>query len=367
MISHWPNHIGLFVDTYGARGVGTTITVRKSYITYCRQCFYVRGVTNFAFYDTVFESSVVAGATLGQSILYEGCHFENIGYDVSGSGYPGGVTTEDFGVWDSALPGPVHAAVTAAYGMSTFSNCVFNGRRTPRAWFQGLGKGYTYAGADSAVFDRCTLNDDSATKGEFFDTSTRHNMSYEWYGREDAVRPDLPYADARKLTKGRTRVRFPGPTYSLACDVRAGKFVYNGEIGYGFTTRPTIAPADGQNEAGDEVVLAAPEVNGNMGYICTVAGNPGTWLARNEFGAGSTGAGYVDIYENSDHGRNKVRLQPSGMATDYKSANGTLVLDDGVNWRVTQVFKAGVLVSVTTAASSGKGTATWTADKDTSE
>jgi len=39
--------------------------------------------------------------------------------------------------------------------------------------------------------------------------------------------------------------------------------------------------------------------------------------------------------------------------------SGTLVLDDGANWRVTLQFKEGKLIDVTTAASSGAA-ASWT-------
>lgn len=76
---------------------------------------------------------------------------------------------------------------------------------------------------------------------------------------------------------------------------------------------------------------------------------------------GATTAGYIDIYEDSDNGTHKLRIKPpDSMASDFTAVNGTLVLDDGTN-RTTMVIKAGVVVSVATAASSAAGH-TWTAD-----
>jgi hypothetical protein len=49
--------------------------------------------------------------------------------------------------------------------------------------------------------------------------------------------------------------------------------------------------------------------------------------------------------------RQEIHETPAGES-------GTLILDDGANWRVTLVFSGGVLTSVTTAASSG-ATASW--------
>ena len=76
---------------------------------------------------------------------------------------------------------------------------------------------------------------------------------------------------------------------------------------------------------------------------------------------GATSAGYIDVYEDSDNGTNKLRIKPpDSMASDFTAVNGTLVLDDGTN-KTTMVIKAGVVVSVATAASSAAGH-TWTAD-----
>jgi len=78
---------------------------------------------------------------------------------------------------------------------------------------------------------------------------------------------------------------------------------------------------------------------------------------------GSTSAGYIDLHEKTDNGTNRVRMQPPAtLDGDYTAKNGTLVLDDGVNWRVMLMFKAGLLVDVTTGAPSAP-TATWTADE----
>ncbi len=77
---------------------------------------------------------------------------------------------------------------------------------------------------------------------------------------------------------------------------------------------------------------------------------------------GSASAGYLELYEGGDNGTNRIRMQPpAALDGDYTAKNGTLVLDDGVNWRVMLMFKAGLLVDVATEAPSAP-TATWTPD-----
>jgi len=105
--------------------------------------------------------------------------------------------------------------------------------------------------------------------------------------------------------------------------------------------------------------------NAFIGSVTTYSTTNGSVNTLNEgltIKNGSTSAGYLDIYEDSDNGQNKVTLAPpSAMDSDYTAVNGTLILDDGANWRATIVIKAGAVVTVTTAGSSA-ATATWTPD-----
>lgn len=43
-------------------------------------------------------------------------------------------------------------------------------------------------------------------------------------------------------------------------------------IGYG-----TAAPTTGTNKVGDVVMHKTPAAAGNIGWVCTTAGTPGTW------------------------------------------------------------------------------------------
>jgi len=45
------------------------------------------------------------------------------------------------------------------------------------------------------------------------------------------------------------------------------------------TAPPAGHPEDGQNEAGDKVVLREPDESGVLEYVCVEAGEPGTWSA----------------------------------------------------------------------------------------
>jgi len=129
------------------------------------------------------------------------------------------------------------------------------------------------------------------------------------------------------------------------------------------------APATGTHKTGDWFIAGVGETGYPRGMVCTSAGTPGTWkdivhVATDglEVRNGAASAGFVEIYEDSDNGTNKVTVSPpAALGSDYAAVNGSLVVDDGANWRVTIVFKAGIAVSITTAASSSAA-ATWTAD-----
>jgi len=54
---------------------------------------------------------------------------------------------------------------------------------------------------------------------------------------------------------------------------------YDGMDMYALTAPPAGHPEDGQNEAGDKVVLREPDESGVLEYVCVEAGEPGTWSA----------------------------------------------------------------------------------------
>lgn len=280
-IGYWLNHIGLYADNSGMQ-TQTTLTVNKSYIHYCRQAFHVGRITTVVFRDTVFEASVVAGTVHVASTLFDACHFEMIGYDITQNGRTEGITPKGFGTWNAELPGGVTAGVTVAYAPATFNNCHFQSVSGSKKWFQSIGRPTSYRLGGRVVFNECTV---SPYNAEFFDDTYKYTVEWEWNGRLShcstlGTDGDLSYADLRKLNRGRVVVPFAGDSQvRYSASINAGRFVYDGMDMYALTAPPAGHPEDGQNEAGDKVVLREPDESGVLEYVCVEAGEPGTWSA----------------------------------------------------------------------------------------
>ena len=76
---------------------------------------------------------------------------------------------------------------------------------------------------------------------------------------------------------------------------------------------------------------------------------------------GSTSAGYLDFYEDSDDGTNKLRLQAQAMASDVTF---TLPAADGSNGQLLQTNGSGVLSFVTASGTGDMLTSTYDTDTD---
>jgi hypothetical protein len=98
--------------------------------------------------------------------------------------------------------------------------------------------------------------------------------------------------------------------------------------------------------------LAADGTDANIDITITPKGNAGIVLPN----AGSAPAATANKLFQTSSLLNFHNIVLAGSSTNQ---TGTLILDDGVNWRVTLVFSNGALSSVTTAASSA-ALASWT-------
>jgi len=78
---------------------------------------------------------------------------------------------------------------------------------------------------------------------------------------------------------------------------------------------------------------------------------------------GDTGAGFIDIYEDSDNGTNKVRIQAQALASDYTL---TLPANDGTNNQFLQTNGSGVLSWYTSSVSNLASNNINTADSNVS-
>jgi len=58
--------------------------------------------------------------------------------------------------------------------------------------------------------------------------------------------------------------------------VANGLFTYGNYPDNGYTAAQAYAPSGG-NLVGDVTLNSVPAAGGNMGWVCTTAGSPGTW------------------------------------------------------------------------------------------
>lgn len=99
-------------------GSNTTINFHKVYFTYNRQSLNISSGSGFTkFSCCVFESSYTLGRIAGSNI-FDTCHFENIGYDLSE--HYEGLTT----IYESDST-PLDSFAELVRGKTEFANCVF--------------------------------------------------------------------------------------------------------------------------------------------------------------------------------------------------------------------------------------------------
>jgi len=271
---------GYSLKAGGAFG-GTTITLDDCYLHFSRQGYLVTaGVTDITFNNTKIESNRVAGHSTLAQITFNGCYFENIGYDILSLGRDGKSMMSGGISWGNALDSTeCDAAFTQVYGRLTFNDCRWsNAHADLSAWVHPIGLG-SGNGAEGVVEFNGGSNTDTIKtmfRSEVVGGERGDYVLMAW----DGVRSVLGsigvirhYSDQRLLTRGLVKVIFPA-TVRLA-EVHRGRFHY----GCGTETYAAWladAPTGGQNEVGDRVQVTAPAAAGFMGYVCTTAGSPGT-------------------------------------------------------------------------------------------
>ena len=271
---------------------GTTITLRKCYISYCRQCFAFEGnVADVQLYDCVFESSVVAGSVFTAKVLFSGCWFENIGYDVSVTGITTGLGYRGFGYQtDPAFPqGQYISAINTAYAEVLFVSCTFvyifaaHIITNPTAsWLYMMGRGSAFGAGGGARFMNCKVNTfnsnnmfleiDAAAAQDFIG-----DKSCKFVFINDNRNQYFPYDDMRRIHTGELSVKFTDiinfPAYAQHCKIEKGRLIVTSPS----SNIPVNSPTDGQWVAGDIFYYLAPQTYGFIGALCTASGTPGTW------------------------------------------------------------------------------------------
>ena len=159
-------------------GANTTVNFYKIYFHYCRQILDVASSSGYTkFSNCVFESSYTIGRLQGHNI-FDTCHFENIGYDLSQT-YKG-LTT----IYDDANT-YLDSFIEIIRGAAIFSNSIFyhalNGNRHTYGFrlypndAQSSGRYNGYL-----LLDNCKLNE----IGNSFDL---RNTFYVKYNNEDVT------------------------------------------------------------------------------------------------------------------------------------------------------------------------------------
>ena len=308
-ITHMVNGYGLYGENSG--GTSTTISVHKSNFRYNLECLRVGGsYPQLNLYDCSLESSLIAcTGYIGSQVTFHGCWFENLGYNT----VPG---TLPISVQQGVGSPAVDSAFSFDSSRVTFNNCFFMYFATTqgiKSFFRGCGKVGYWESAGHAIFNHCSAGDiDSVPRAApfFADTAVGGNplrgtlgerFIYEvideravcFYGAyvpdptdPHAFRMLQAYADMRQVDIGRVvfKTVLGGVSSFAIAEVDGGLFRYK-NVYSANDTRSTY-PFGGQNVAGDAILV--PQVGGSMGYVCSVSGAPGTWVA---LGAGGGGGG----------------------------------------------------------------------------
>ena len=116
----------------------------------------------------------------------------------------------------------------------------------------------------------------------------------------------------------------------------------------------TIWDADTYPDPGDD---------SDMEIVLVTADDGGDWTVTrgqcSTSGVAHTSGDAVRLLWLADHAQEIQDAVDANADLLAAGTDGTLVLDDGANWRVTVVIASGIVTSVSTAASSA-ATATWT-------
>ena len=289
-ISHFGYGYGIEAGIAG--NISTTLTIRKCYITYCRQGFRFgpTNVVDVAVYDTVVESCVVAGSIFITKTLFSGCYFENIGYDVTSTSITTGLTPRGFGYEsDLSFPqGNVISAINTCYAEVLFVSCSFNGRAAAqiaaeptsgylfmmgRGSAGGSGGGSRFINCKVSTFDSVPFLEISAEASQNF--TGDNGCRFSWIG--DSRSAYFPYADIRYMYSGELPVQFTEtvnfPATALHCEIKKGKLIAISPSG----NIPVNSPTGGQWVNGDIIYYLAPQTFAFIGAVCTASGTPGTW------------------------------------------------------------------------------------------
>jgi hypothetical protein len=287
--------VGWAVYVVGAVGSTTTITLRKVYLNYNLECVFLGGQTlNFDAYDTVFESSLIALSAYDKQINLVGCYFENIGYwGPTGSPSQGtALTLQNMGIGNGSTA-PVNTALHVRQGNLVLRGCQLTYLNTGVvAWVRGVGLGQSYGADGRVTFDLCrrTLNPNDVLIAPETAPATRAGFSFAVNDPPTVVTGGPPsytagsggvvqtYADARAVTSGRVMIPFSAGDVRPV-EVQNSSFVYGQFPDNAYNDALSSAPAGGTNLVGDRVLNAAPAPGSSLGWICVVAGSPGTWKA----------------------------------------------------------------------------------------
>lgn len=283
-LGNWELH--LILKIAGAGGfTGTTASFKKCYFNYSRQVYDIAAQqSDIQFTDNcVFESCVAAGAQHESNLLHQGSHFENIGYDVSGTGLTTGVSLRSLGIGDSPeISGNVSSAITQRYGQSTYQTCRFaylmpSGPLT--SWIDGIGRGGPSAGGVLKLINPSFTNVDGVDlfRADSDSPSSRGDFEYHYEAGSD-YRSYLRYSDARMVTKGRFKMPFSDGGRRVI-EVSNGSFRTPTDAINGFSALPHVYPDGGQWKYGDivERVFSAQAAAKERSWICVADGTAGTW------------------------------------------------------------------------------------------
>lgn len=205
----------VYVDTASGL-VPTTLSFDKCYFNYSRQILSIIQLRSGSFNNCVFESSVTVGHVQWSTVSFNDCYWENLGYDISGTGYITGISIKNGGINYGAgiLDDEIDTALHVIGGIVEINNPMLAYLKAAAltGWFRGIGRGSTLT-VGGAITIRGGLNF-STTGQQLFPTeanrySFQYNLWSEYLGYSAGNQLDSILkinADFREIDNGRVVV-----------------------------------------------------------------------------------------------------------------------------------------------------------------
>lgn len=269
----------------------TTFSVENSHFTGCREVYYHRNTYKARYENCIFDSCVTIGAQYLSNVHHTDSYAENIGQNTGTANWTTGLAPRNHGIGGGVgalLAGNINTAINQLYGslvldipnLQSLNDVPFT------AWMECLGVA-SGSGSGGTLTIRNPRKNDAGLTDTLFSatmafTATERGHDFYVHLEEDwGISPTgkaiVKSGDMRMVNSGMLTVNFNDGT-AFRCSIKRGRYVMDlSDQTQSLGAAPTSYPRNDQNQVGDMIMVPAPAASGNIGLVCTTAGQPGTW------------------------------------------------------------------------------------------